>query len=120
MNSPLHRQNGHTVDLTDHESPGMALSRRAHETRNILVGNADSLFEVVSESAQSTTKDERYARLGTDSRSDNPRGVFGAFVKTCACHSLNHLLLFLIRNAEGPRRPGRSNKARQHHNGQDV
>src|ERR1051325_8723897 len=46
--------------------------------------------------------------------------MFSAFVKTRACHSLNHLLLFLIRNTERPRRPGRSNKPRQHHDGQDV
>src|SRR6185369_6025449 len=120
MNAPLHRQHRHTVDLADHETPGVTLRRGAHETRNILVRNADSFFEVVSESAQSTTEHEGDTRLNTDSRSDNPGSVFGAFVKTSTCHSLNHLLLFLIRNTYRARWPGRSNKARQHHNGQDV
>src|ERR1043166_3117803 len=51
--------------------------------------------------------------------------MFGAFVKTRACHSLNHLqtprlLLFLVGYTQGTRRPGRSNKARQHHDGQEV
>src|SRR6185436_11502819 len=87
---------------------------------DLFVRDAYRFFEVVGETAQSTTEHESDARLDADSRSDNPCGVFGAFVKTRACHSLYHLLLFLIRNTERTRWPGRSNKARQHHNGQDV
>src|SRR6476619_742422 len=120
MNAALHREHGNTLDLADHELPGMTLCSRTHETRYVFVGNPDSFFEVVSKTAESTTKHKRDARLDADSRSDDPGGMFGAFVKTRACHSLNHLLLFLIRNTERTRWPGRSNKARQHHNGQDV
>src|SRR6185295_4474445 len=90
MNAALHRQHRYAVDLADHETPGVTLRRRAHETRNILVRNADSFFEVVSESAQPTTEHKGDTRLNTDSRSNNPGGVFGAFVKTSTCHSLNH------------------------------
>src|ERR1044071_6114223 len=120
MNAALHRQHGNAVDLADHEPPGMALGSRTHETRYLLVRNADRFFKVISETAQPTAEHERDARLDTDSRSNNPGGVFGAFVKTRACHSLNHLLLFLIRNTQSTRGPGHSNKARQHHDGQDV
>src|SRR6185437_9274790 len=120
MHAALHREHGYTLDLADDELPGMPLRRRTHETRYLFVRNPDGFFEIVSKTAESTAEHQRDARLDADARSDNPGGMFSAFVKTCACHSLNHLLLFLIRNAERTRWPGRSNKARQHHNGQDV
>src|SRR5215213_10467264 len=125
MNAALHREHRNTVDLSDHEPPGVTLRRRAHETRYVFVRNTDRLFKIIGETAQSTPEHNGDAWLGADSRSDDSCGVFGAFVKTGACHSLNHhpnlsLFLFLIRNTESTRRPGRSNKARKHHNGQDV
>src|SRR5215213_3043887 len=120
MHAALHREHGNTINLADHELPGVPLRCRAHETRYVFVRDVDSLFEVIGETTQSTSKHKGDARLDTDSRSNHPCGVFGAFVNTRACHSLNHLFLFLIRNTERARWPGRSNKARQHHNGQDV
>src|SRR5215213_38274 len=90
MNPPLHSQHGHTVNLPDHQPPSVALCGGAHETRYFFVRNADSLFEVIGETSQPTAEHNRDARLNADTRSDNPGRVFGAFVKTCACHSLNH------------------------------
>src|SRR5215470_5564536 len=113
MNASLHREHGNRIDLADDKSPGVALRGRTHEARYVFVRNADGLFKVISKTAESTAQHKRDARLDADSRSNDSRGVFGAFVKTRACHSLNHLLLFLIRNTERTRWPGRSNKARQ-------
>src|SRR5215211_8953787 len=90
MNPTLHREHGNTVYLADDQLPGVALRCRAHETWYVFIRNADSLFEVISETTQSTAKHKGDARFYTDSRSDNSCGVFGAFVKTRACHSLNH------------------------------
>src|ERR1043165_8806452 len=99
MNAPLHGKHGNILDLADDELAGMSLRCRAHETWYLFVRNGDRFFEVVGETAESTAEHQCNARLNADSSSDNPGSVFGAFVKTCACHSLNHLLLFLIRNA---------------------
>src|SRR5215204_5653330 len=90
MNPTLHREHGNILDRADDQSPGVALRCRAHETRYVFIRNADSLFEVISETAQSTAQYKGDARLNTNSRSNDPCGVFGAFVKTRACHSLNH------------------------------
>src|SRR5215213_6872676 len=90
MNASLHRQDRNTVDVADHELPGVPLRGRGHKTRNVFVRNTDSPFEIVGETAQSTAKHKSDARLDADSRSNNSRGVFGAFVKTRACHSLSH------------------------------
>src|SRR5205085_10488258 len=90
MHPALHRQKRHAVDFPDHETTRVTFGGRTHKPRYVFVRNRDCFLEVVSKSTETTAEYNCDARFYVCSCPDDAGCVFGAFVNTCARHSLNH------------------------------
>src|SRR5215213_6684784 len=90
MHSPLHRQHRHTLDFANHQTSRMTFRGGTYKSRYLFVRNTDSFIEVVSKTAEPAAEHERNSRLHFCPRPNYSRSMFSSFVKTRACHSLNH------------------------------
>src|SRR5829696_6468686 len=90
MHATLHRHHRHVINLANHQPAGVTLRGGTHKSRYLFVRYAESFVKLVGKSAQPTAEHKRDAWIDIYSGPDDPGGMFGAFVKTRACHSLRH------------------------------
>ncbi len=83
MHASLHHSHWHTARFADDELSGMSDGRGTRERRDLRVGDADSVSEIVGERAETGAEHEAdfWAQLGL--REDEGCGGFSAGEEVC-------------------------------------
>jgi hypothetical protein len=77
MNAALHSRDRNTCKVADYKISGVTDGGAAREGRNLDVGYADSIMELVGESAEAGAEDESNAWAKWRARQNGLRGVIG-------------------------------------------